>query len=302
MEKDQDHQGWMGALEALFPVMVLRGVLPKYLRGLLLVAALFSPAIRKGLPAMGTLSKASIDGVTKRQGQLERNEPTRQDMMAKAYAIYEADLHDEKKTSRQKMLLEDVHGEALVALYASATSLHLPIYTSNVSTRGAGSETTAIALRAILYKLITHPQTLQKLRTELATAEEEGRLSRPFIRYSEAIKLPYTIACCKEAMRLHPSIALTFPRFVPAQGLKLSDTFLPAGYKVGISPAVLQYNRVVFGDDAQVFRPERWLGEGAARMERYMMVFGAGKRTCIGINVSDRPLGLVLSLDLEAKQ
>ena len=48
----------------------------------------------------------------------------------------------------------------------------------------------------------------------------------------------------------------------------------------------------VFGEDADVYRPERWLeGEGTdastlARMKRSMFQFGAGSRTCIGKNIS----------------
>lgn len=217
---------------------------------------------------MATIGKASVDCVTKRQSRMQRNEPIRKDMLSKAFAIYEADLDNEKKTPRHKMMEEDLSVEALAAL-------------------GAGSETTAIALRAILYKLITHPSALQRLRDELTTAEREGRLSRPYIRYAETQKLPYLIACCKEGMRLHPSIALTFPREIPSSGLKIGSTYLAPGYKAGINPAVLHYNRDVFGEDADAFRPERWLGEGKEQMERCMFGFGAGKRACMGINVGD---------------
>ena len=109
------------------------------------------------------------------------------------------------------------------------------------------------------------------------------------------------IACCKEGMRLHPSIALTLPREIPAHGVEVGGTFLPAGYKAGINPAVLQHNRDVFGDDADKFRPERWLGEGAERMERCMMVFGAGKRKCMGMHVSVPSVPLSLLQPTERK-
>lgn len=267
MEKKHDHEGWMETIENFFPFNIARCILPNYLRSLVSIAGLFSRKVRKGIPAMRTLAEAGIEGVAKRQIQLQREEPTRQDMLAKAFSIYEADLYDEKKIPRQKMLLEDLHGEALVAI-------------------AAGSETTAIAMRAILYNILTHPHTLQCLLSELATAESENRLSRPYIRYSEALKLPYVMACCKEGMRLHPSIAHTFPRQITGHGVKVGGTFLPAGYKAGISPAVLQYNRDVFGADAEQFRPERWLGKGTARMEHCMMNFGAGKRQCIGMNIA----------------
>jgi hypothetical protein len=56
---------------------------------------------------------------------------------------------------------------------------------------------------------------------------------------------------------------------------------------VGINPAVVQYDKGVFGEDAHEFKPERWLeSEGRTRaMEKAVLTFGAGTRTCTGKNV-----------------
>ena len=93
-------------------------------------------------------------------------------------------------------------------------------------------------------------------------------------------------------MRLHPSVGLTMPRVVPAGGTTISGFYFPEGFRVGINGAVVQYDTDVFGPDAEVFRPERWLEGDSARMEKTMLVFGAGGRTCIGKNVSFLFLGL----------
>lgn len=63
---------------------------------------------------------------------------------------------------------------------------------------------------------------------------------------------------------------------------------IPSGYVVGVNPHTIQFNTEVFGDDAEEFRPERWL-ESQARnfeMEKNLLSFGAGTRTCVGKNVS----------------
>ena len=90
-------------------------------------------------------------------------------------------------------------------------------------------------------------------------------------------------------MRLHPSVGMSMPRYVPVNGAKLAGHFFPPGVKVGINAAVVQYDQTVFGEDADSFNPERWLDadkEKLAQMERTMLVFGVGKRTCSGQHIS----------------
>ena len=58
---------------------------------------------------------------------------------------------------------------------------------------------------------------------------------------------------------------------------------------VGINAWVAHHNTSVFGPDADIFRPERWLDappEQLSAMEKYFLAFGQGSRTCIGKNIS----------------
>lgn len=151
----------------------------------------------------------------------------------------------------------------------------------------AGADTTAIAINSILYHLMRHPVAYDKLTAEIDAAVTDGTISMP-VAYGEAIKLPYLKACISEGMRLHPSVGLTMPRLVPAGGATISGFRFAAGYRVGINGAVVQYDKYVFGPDAESFNPERWIKGDAARMEKAMLVFGGGARTCIGKNVSYR--------------
>lgn len=71
----------------------------------------------------------------------------------------------------------------------------------------------------------------------------------------------------KEAMRLHPSIGFPLERVVPAGGAELCGQNLPAGTIVGVLPPLINRNREVFGEDAEVFRPERWRDANADRLK-----------------------------------
>lgn len=157
--------------------------------------------------------------------------------------------------------------------------------------RFAGSDTTAVAFRSTFYYLMKNPEALAKAHAEIDAAVATGSLSSP-IKYSQTTtKLPYVCASIKEAMRLHPSVGLNIQRHAPAEGIELAGKHIPNGYRIGMNPAVVHYDKNVFGQDADKFRPERWLvsvDEWKA-MDRNLLTFGAGTRTCIGKNVGLLP-------------
>ena len=112
-----------------------------------------------------------------------------------------------------------------------------------------------------------------------------GKLSVP-VAYADAVNLPYLKACINEGMRLHPSVGLLMPRVVPAGGATISGFHFPEGYRVGINPAVVHYDKQIFGQDADDFNPDRWIEGDGVLMDKTIVQFGAGPRTCIGKNVS----------------
>ncbi|KAK1835327.1 putative cytochrome P450 pisatin demethylase-like protein [Podospora conica] len=156
--------------------------------------------------------------------------------------------------------------------------------TSNVQ---AGSDTTAILLRGILYFLLKHPASLSKLMAELAQARVNGRLS-DVVTWKESRELPYLDACIKEAGRLHPAVGLALERVVPKGGAVLCGKTIAAGTVVGINAWVAHRDEEVFGADAHEWNPDRWLEDKDRRvaMERCLLTFGSGHRTCLGKNIS----------------
>ncbi|KAI1858918.1 hypothetical protein JX265_005747 [Neoarthrinium moseri] len=152
----------------------------------------------------------------------------------------------------------------------------------------AGSDTTGIALRALLHLLLTNPRCYKKLRDEIDEKDKEGALSSP-IQMNEASDLPFLQACLKESMRMHPSVGMSLERLVPKGGATICDRYFPEGTVVGVNPFVVGRDTTVYGDDVDVFRPERWIGvthEQNILMERNLLAFGAGKRLCLGKHVS----------------
>ena len=152
----------------------------------------------------------------------------------------------------------------------------------------AGSDTTAIALRAIFYNLMRNPSKMAKLLAEIDSAQREGRLGDTISYRESTTHLPYTQAVIKEAMRIHPSVGLLLERHVPPGGVDICNRHIPAGTIVGVNAWVVQHDPNVFPDPEE-FVPERWIESGAEElkaMEASFFAFGAGSRSCLGKNIS----------------
>ncbi|KAK5632782.1 hypothetical protein RRF57_008496 [Xylaria bambusicola] len=149
----------------------------------------------------------------------------------------------------------------------------------------AGSETTASALRIILFYLIATPVAYNRLKKEMRTAIQRGRVSNP-ITAAEAKELQYLQAVLYEGMRIRPVATATFGKEVPPGGDIINGYFVPGGTTIGPNLPSLMRSKVLFGEDAEIFRPERFLETDEGRrteMQRNVeLVFGYGRWMCAG--------------------
>jgi cytochrome P450 len=135
-----------------------------------------------------------------------------------------------------------------------------------------------------MYHLLKNPSSLSRLRKEIDDAVAEGRISQ-YVTWTESQTLPYLEACVNEATRMYPPFGLPFERVVPAAGLDIEGYFIPGGTRIGIArnyqvpilsypyslgpllircvfiqnPWTVQRDVSLFGEDAETWRPERWL-------------------------------------------
>lgn len=172
------------------------------------------------------------------------------------------------------------------------TFTDLQVLSTSNSMVFAGSETTAISLSSVFYYLLKNPQYYKKLVNEIDNAVRNGTIEardNGAVSWTEAQKLPYLDAVIQESFRLHPAPGLILERIVPPQGMDILGNFIPGGTIVGCNPWVVHRHKPTFGDDVDVFRPERWLESSPAQLKEMraaMFQFGAGARTCIGKNIS----------------
>lgn len=149
----------------------------------------------------------------------------------------------------------------------------------------AGSVSSATAMCMTLLCLITTPTSYTTLQKEIDTAIREGKISYP-IAESEAKKLPYLQAVIREGLRMYPPVTGLGSKQVPKGGDLINGHFVPEGTQVGTNYFGLMRCKDIWGNDADVFRPERWL-EADDDRERIMngvvdLAFGYGKYSCLG--------------------
>ena len=161
----------------------------------------------------------------------------------------------------------------------------------------AGSDTVATTLRAAILYVATNPRILRTLLKELDDANATGRLSRP-VKYEEARKLPYFDAVIQEALRIHPVSGAPMYRVVPKGGVTFNDFYLPGGTQIGLLHWQASRNKIVYGEDVETFRPERWLEADEATRRKYKQSdvwFGQGAMRCTGMNVGLMELYKIVS-------
>ncbi|CAK7240125.1 MAG: hypothetical protein STHCBS139747_001562 [Sporothrix thermara] len=132
----------------------------------------------------------------------------------------------------------------------------------------AGRDTVAQGLTWTFYMLMQNPQIVDKIRQEVqrvlfagagrTDANNRSGHSLDFARLTPAA-MPYTMAVFYEGLRLFPPIPFEIKQ-VEADHLILPDgTELERGSLVIWCSWALNRSRETWGDDADVFRPERWL-------------------------------------------
>jgi len=100
------------------------------------------------------------------------------------------------------------------------------------------------------------------------------------LKYEDLNRFTYLQAVVNESLRLYPSVPMDMK-------VALSDDTLPDGSAVEKGNVVV-YNifamgrsKDIWGDDADEFKPERWLNRDFPSLYTYP-VFNAGPRECLG--------------------
>lgn len=177
---------------------------------------------------------------------------------------------------------------------AKHTNNALEIRSETLNVLSAGRDTTASLLSWVFYFLSRNPRVFNQLRTKVL-AEIGPDVSS--IEFTKLRSCQYLQHCINEALRItgilptmeRESLEDTvLPRGGGPDGTK--PVFLPKGQQVMISVYAMQQRCDIWGDDPDVFRPERWEDRKAGFQ---FIPFGGGPRKCVGREFSSLQTPLI---------
>lgn len=161
----------------------------------------------------------------------------------------------------------------------------------------AGHETTSATLSFTYYNLLKNPEKLLKAQQQVDDVVGDNVLTVQHVP-----KLTYIDACLKETLRLSSPI----PRWSVCPR---EDTTLQGKYDVKSTTSIasnlkaLHHDPAVWGDDHDLYRPERMLDGGFESLPpNSWKPFGNGMRSCIGRGFAEQEMVINIALALQRFQ
>ena len=155
----------------------------------------------------------------------------------------------------------------------------------------AGHETTTLALAWTLFLIAQHPGVVERMAAELAF------LNGAAPSYGDLFKLKYTRQVVEESMRLFPPVWVLSRTAINDD--VMGGLHIPAGSEILIFPYIT-HRHPKWWRDPEGFCPDRFAAENSAARPRFAYLpFGAGPRTCVGLNFAMTEILVALAMVLQ---
>lgn len=203
-----------------------------------------------------------------------------------------ADIYVRKALSYTPEEIEKGSQEGYVFLYELVKKTRDPIMIRDqlFNILLAGRNTTASFLSFTFFELARNPEIYEKLKAEVRSTFGHGDDIRiEDITFESLKRCEYMKAVLNELLRVYPTVPVnmrvpvrdtTLPRGGGPDGQ--SPVFVRKGTTVSFSVYSLHRNKQIYGEDSEVFRPERWFEPQMKGLGWAYAPFGGGPRICIG--------------------
>jgi len=155
----------------------------------------------------------------------------------------------------------------------------------------AGMDTTGHLTAMMAYNLHEHPEELEKIKQEVSQVYPFAKPSE--ITIENTNKLEQMQLVMKETLRYNSPVTGIMLREAVSDHM-MGDIRIKKGTVVGIDWGKMSFNPKVY-DDAEKFKPERWLKENKNIDAFAFIPFGAGPRNCIGQHLAQIETKIIFS-------
>ncbi|KAL8645771.1 MAG: hypothetical protein Q9226_007150 [Calogaya cf. arnoldii] len=172
----------------------------------------------------------------------------------------------------------------------AATPDRVRIRTELLNVLLAGRDTTASLLSDVWWTISREPRVWTRLQKEVQALETPLGEERPL--FEELKDMKYLRAVLNESLRLRPAVPANSRQAVTDTTLPFgggkdgkSPVFVPKGVLVAYSIYAMHRRKDLYGEDAEEFKPDRWLDKGGKKGLRVgweYLPFNGGPRICIG--------------------
>lgn len=229
------------------------------------------------------------------------------------------DLIRQKKSDLESELADKTEKDILTVALSYGGFTEDELIEQLLTFLAAGHETTATSLTWACYVLAKNPEMQSRLRDEI-----RAHLPSPFQSLSSNTEglatiidnhMPYLQAICQEVLRYFAPVPITFRE--AALDTTINGTPIPAGTSLALCIRATNHDISLWGDDANVFNPDRYLsqtkqehvdpleeeGHGEApkrnagnRSNYATLTFLHGPRSCIGQSFARSEMAILLAM------
>ncbi|KAJ6537331.1 fatty acid hydroxylase [Mycena sp. CBHHK59/15] len=201
-----------------------------------------------------------------------------QAMMTGTTAKYEQDIKKMKDLANQIVSTRKANPIPKHDLLDTMLNSRDPKTGQAMTEESISQNTSSGMMSFMVYHLLKNPEKLRKLRAQV----DEVLGDRP-VQYEDFSKLPYLIAVMRETLRLSATAPMRATAALEDTTLAGGKYAIKAGTVIALQSWEIHRDPLIWGDDADEFKPERMLdGKFEALPPNAWQPFGFGMRACIG--------------------
>ncbi|KAI1161706.1 cytochrome P450 [Nemania serpens] len=229
------------------------------------------------------------------------------------------DLIRQKKSDLESELADQTEKDILTVALSYGGFTEDELIEQLLTFLAAGHETTATSLTWACYVLCKNPEMQTRLRDEirahLPSPSQALSLNAEGLATIIDNHMPYLQAICQEVLRYFAPVPMTFRE--AAVDTTVNGTPIPAGTHLAICVRATNHDLSLWGNDANVFNPDRYLSQpkqehvdpldeerhgdiskknAGTRSNYATLTFLHGPRSCIGQSFAKSEMAMLLAI------